>query len=109
MKQKCEMQKFDNLSWAELFFCTNVYIVGLGLDFSEVDIWWLLNKHIRIKREVPQVQNNIYYIFNSQYDNNKEKKEIYEALEAFQVKCWGIDSKENYITNVFNIISSTIL
>lgn len=102
------MQKFDNLSWVELFFYTNVYIVGLALDFSEVDIWWLLNKHVRIKREVPEVQNNIYYIFNNQYDNKEEKKEIYEALEAFQVECQGIDSNENYITNIFNIISSTI-
>lgn len=108
IKQKCEKQKFDNLSWAELFFYTNVYIVGFGLDFSEIDIWWLLNKHIRIKREVPQVQNNIYYIFNNQYDNKEEKKEIYEALEAFQVECQGIDSNENYITNIFRIISSKI-
>ncbi len=108
MKQKCKMQKFDNLSWVELFFYTNVYIVGLALDFSEVDIWWLLNKHVRIKREVPEVQNNIYYIFNNQYDNKEEKKEIYEALEAFQVECQGIDSNENYITNIFNIINSTI-
>lgn len=104
MKQKCETQQFDNLSWAELFFNSNIYIVGLGLDFSEIDIWWLLNKHIRIKREAPEVQNSIYYIFNNQYDNKDEKKEIFEALEAFQVECQGIDSDENYIKNIFNVI-----
>lgn len=109
MKQKYETQQFDNLSWAELFFCTNVYIVGLGLDFSEIDIWWLLNKHIRIKREVPKIKNNICYIFNNQYDDKDEKKEIFEALEAFQVECQGIDSNENYITNIFNIIRSTVV
>ena len=107
MKQKCETQQFDNLSWAELFFNTNVYIVGLGLDFSEIDIWWLLNKHIRIKREVPEVRNNIYYIFNNQYDDKDEKKDIFEALEAFQVECQGIDSNENYIKNIFNVMRST--
>lgn len=48
MIEKCEKQKFDNLSWAELFFTTNVYIVGLGMDFSEIDIWWLLNKHASV-------------------------------------------------------------
>jgi len=108
MKQKCKTQQFDNLSWAELFFYTNVYIVGLGLDFSEIDIWWLLNKHIRIKKEVPEVQNNIYYIYNNQYDNKDKKKDIFEALEAFQVECQGIDSNENYITNIFNIVHSTV-
>lgn len=43
------------------------------MDFSEIDIWWLLNKHMRIKREAPQVKNNIYYLYN-QYDNKIEKK-----------------------------------
>lgn len=109
MKQKCKTQQFDNLSWAELFFNTNVYIVGLGLDFSEIDIWWLLNKHIRIKNEVPEVKNRICYIFNNKYDINDKKKETFEALDAFQVECHGISSNENYITNIFNIISSTIV
>lgn len=102
--EKCKTQMFDNLSWAELFFNTNVYIVGLGMDFSEIDIWWLLNKHIRIKREIPQIQNHIYYLYNNEYDKRDEKKDIFEALETFQVECHGIDSDENYIKNIFKEI-----
>lgn len=52
MIEKCKTQHFDYLSWAELFFYTDVYIVGLGMDFSEIDIWWLLNKHMRIQRKI---------------------------------------------------------
>lgn len=28
--------------WAERFFKDNIYIVGLGLSDSEIDLWWLL-------------------------------------------------------------------
>jgi len=28
--------------WAEKFFTDNIYIVGLGLSDSEIDLWWLL-------------------------------------------------------------------
>lgn len=104
MKQKCKEQKFDNLSWAELFFNTNVYIVGLGMDFSEIDIWWLLNKHSRIKREVPKVENNIFYLYNSIYDDKTKKGDIFEALDAFDVVCQDIKSDENYIRNIFERI-----
>ena len=64
MIEKYETQTFDGLSWAELFFYTNVYIVGFGMDFSEIDIWWLLNKRIRIKNRTSRLQNDIFYLYN---------------------------------------------
>lgn len=29
--------------WPELFFTSDIAIVGLGLDYSEIDLWWLLS------------------------------------------------------------------
>lgn len=98
MIEKCETNKFDGLSWVELFFNTNVYIVGFGMDFSEIDIWWILNKRIRIKNQVSQIQNEIYYLYNEQYDN---KEDIFEALKAFQVRCIGRNSDDKYIQMIF--------
>lgn len=109
MIEKCKTQKFDNLSWAELFFMTNVYIVGFGMDFSEIDIWWLLNKRARIQNAVSQVQNKIFYLYNNEYDNKEEKREIFEALDAFNVEYHGIDSDENYINNIFEAMNDTRL
>ena len=31
------------ISWVDLFLTRNVHILGFGLDFSELDIWWLLD------------------------------------------------------------------
>ena len=74
------------------------------MDFSEIDIWWLLNKHSRIKREVPKVENNIFYLYNSIYDDKTKKGDIFEALDAFDVVCQDIKSDENYIRNIFERI-----
>lgn len=29
---------------------TDVHIIGFGMDFSEIDIWWLLSKRARLMR-----------------------------------------------------------
>jgi len=99
--EKCKTGSFDNLSWAELFFNTNVYIVGFGMDFSEIDIWWLLNKYARSVKATPEISNNIFYLFNEQYDDKVEKANIFEALEVFCVECRGIKSDKNYIKTIF--------
>ena len=36
-------QKFKYNSWIDYFLLGNVYIVGLGMDLSEMDLWWLIN------------------------------------------------------------------
>lgn len=35
-------------TWAELFFNSNIYIVGLGLSSDELDIWWLLMRRAQL-------------------------------------------------------------
>lgn len=32
----------DRCLWPELFFSSDIHIVGFGLGFSEIDFWWLL-------------------------------------------------------------------
>lgn len=36
-------------SWMDAFIMGNVYILGFGFDFSEFDLWWLLNRKKREK------------------------------------------------------------
>lgn len=35
--------KNEELIWPSLFFTSDMYIVGLSLDYSEIDLWWLLS------------------------------------------------------------------
>lgn len=34
-------------SWLDAFIMGDVYVLGFGFDFSEFDLWWLLNRKFR--------------------------------------------------------------
>lgn len=106
MKKKCKHQIFDDISWAELFFKSNVYIVGFGMDFSELDIWWLINKRARFMTEIPEIKNTITYLYDTNYENPGTKPAVFTALEAFKVACHPIKSDPDYIEQIFMSIST---
>ncbi|WP_421504712.1 SIR2 family protein [Erwinia rhapontici] len=53
-------------SWIDNFFLRDVYIIGLTLDFVEIDLWWLLNFRERnkytLKSEINIHNQIIYYL-----------------------------------------------
>ena len=55
--------KLEIQSWIDLFFTKDVHIFGLGLDFVETDLWWLLTYRARSKfyKNKIAVRNKIYY------------------------------------------------
>ena len=102
MIEKCRTGEFDDISWAELFFKSNVYIVGFGMDFSEIDIWWILNKRARFKAEGSQIKNSIIYLYDKKY---KKDQNVLDALNAFDVECREICSGFEYVENIFEQIT----
>ena len=117
MKEKCKDNSlFDDYSWIELFFKTNVYISCFGMDFSEIDIWWILNKRKRFIKEGIPVKNNIVFLY-SKYDNGDnetdiKKKEVKildfsekrNMLETFGVDCREIEAGDGIISSIFQQI-----
>lgn len=99
MAKKCKEKRFDGISWAELFFRTNLYIVGFGLDFSEIDIWWLLNKRARMMVDLPEISNKIVYLYNETFEKNHQEK--FEVLDAFGVKHCPMIDNADYIHSIF--------
>jgi hypothetical protein len=51
---------FDDTSWIELFFKSNMHIIGFGMSFDELDIWWLLNRRARMMKN-QKIENSIYF------------------------------------------------
>lgn len=41
----CQTKKLDfqPYSWIDYFMLGNIYMVGIGMDLSEIDLWWLIN------------------------------------------------------------------
>lgn len=69
-------------SWIDYFILGNLHIVGLSMDFSEFDLWWLLNRR---KRERIKCGDIFYYAFKN------EDHEVLRALDKFGVHIIKVD------------------
>ena len=79
MKDKFKNNSFCYTSWVDLFFSSDIHIIGLSLDYSETDLWWVLNKRARYAAD-NLVKNNISFYVN---EIDAQKRGL---LESFNVK-----------------------
>ena len=68
---------FEPHSWIDYFLLGNVYIVGFGMDPSEMDIWWLINCK---KRDFPQSGKVYLYEPNLGKENRFAVKALCETF-----------------------------
>ncbi len=68
-------------SWVDAFILGEIYCVGFGFDFSEFDLWWLLNRKAREKAQVGDV-----YFYNPASSGFDEKREL---LASMRKSCNG--------------------
>ena len=82
------------------------------MDFSEIDIWWLLNKRARMMVDIPEIDNKIVYLYNSKFESPqlsvgdvagsaKDHRAKYEALDAFGVRYCPMIDDMDYIYSIF--------
>ncbi|MCS6823990.1 MAG: SIR2 family protein [Cytophagaceae bacterium] len=92
-------------SWIDIFFTKNIHIVGLSLDTSEIDLWWLLTFRARTTFRKPgKVANKVYYYCPSEYVQASAEK--LQLLEANGVEVVTVKGKHdsNYYNKVIDII-----
>jgi hypothetical protein len=82
-------------TWMEYFFISDIYIIGLDLDFVETELWWLLVYRHRLKQHKKvSIGNTIKF-----YDNvaeEKKRKIKHELLSALGVDVVTYNSIKNY-------------
>ncbi|MGE4399946.1 MAG: SIR2 family protein [Campylobacterales bacterium] len=88
---KLKNDSFDGVSWVELFFNTNVHILGMGMDYSEIDLWWVLTKRARLSIE-HGVQNKIIFYA---YECEQDKKKLLESLKV-EVRIFRNEDNNSY-------------
>ena len=50
------------ISWVDKFFTDDISIIGLGLNFQEIDLWWILDFRAREKYTGnKEINNKITY------------------------------------------------
>lgn len=69
-------------SWLDYFIMADIYVLGCGLDFSEMDLWWLIN---RKKRE--KAQTGKLYHFEPYNSVNHIKQNLVRAFGGTQISC----------------------
>lgn len=93
-----QQEEFYPRSWIDYILFGDVYIVGLGMDYSEMDLWWLVNCKKRNGR------GTIYY-----YEPNLqfEKKALIETYGVKNIDL-GVRDKNyrEYYFRVFQDICS---
>lgn len=72
------------LSWIDLFLVSDIHIIGCSFDFSEIDLWWILNYRARKKQSYDSaIKNRIFFHLkkpeNQASDFYKNKKELLES------------------------------
>lgn len=97
---------YTNSSWIELFFNSDIHIIGLGLDYSEIDLWWLLNKRARLMKGdlKNKIENNItFYCDNI----SEEKGGLLKSLNV-QVRQIPLSGASDQYTQLYHQIIEQI-
>ena len=75
------------IRWVNLLTETNVHIVGLGLAFEEIDLWYLLTRRMRRIKRGEEINNKIYFY----QIKGKCNDAVLKMLEATGVSAIPID------------------
>ncbi len=99
-------RSLDYNSWIDLFFTKDIHIFGIGLDFIEIDLWWLITYRARAKlyKGTTEIPNNIYYYSPTRFlESSSYKIELLKANDIVIIH-FSDDSKEAYYNSVVDRI-----
>lgn len=95
-------------SWVDIFLHDNIYILGLGLDFGEIDLWWILSYRNRLILDKKILEKKIIYIKSKKINTlnlNEERilshKEKEEQAKIEMLKVFGVEIKEINFNNSY--------
>ena len=97
--------KAENNSWLDMFFTRDIHVVGLTLDFVELDLWWLLTYRARtiLEKRLPIGNQIIYYYPKSLENQIQFKLDMLRANEVIP-KALGDKPDMAYYEAVFDTI-----
>ena len=89
------------VSWIDLFFCSDIFIVGLGLYYDEIDLWWLLTLRKRFKQKLGRsfVHNKIIF-YGEPYPGMKSMLEHLDVEVVSSAKRKYENKYQEYIDDI---------
>jgi len=75
----------SDYSWLDLFFRDHIHILGLSLDYTEIDLWWLLSYKERLRRISGYNVGKTYYHTRKE-KITKKKQGLLNILGSFGIE-----------------------
>ena len=79
-------------SWIDVFLRDEVHIVGFTLDYTEIDLWWLLSYKQRLNQLSGYETGRTIYYRVSEHEQSERERARLEALKSF-----GVEIKEHKV------------
>lgn len=76
-------------SWIDLFLRDNVHILGLSLDYTEIDLWWLLSYKERLRQMSGYDVGDTYFHSLDEHKVEDKKRAALIALMSI-LKSFGV-------------------
>lgn len=99
MVNRLRNDKMEIQSWIDLFFCSDLHIIGLGLAYEEIDLWWLLNKRKRLEQQFEGLIKNHIFFYPVE-DVLADKRQLFRD---FDVTVIDLDSYKEDFPNKYVI------
>lgn len=95
----------STVCWMDLFFNSDVHILGFAMEFSEIDVWWVINLRARFIKEMKASgrsfpENKVY--FHTRYRHLK--KSFRELLECHYIEIVPDPDAESYYLHYQKVI-----
>jgi len=81
-------------SWIDLFFISDIYIMGFSLLYEEIDLWWILTRRKRLMRQGANITNNIFYC--GEVKSGKKKLFQTMGVSIIEPDSKAVDYKDKY-------------
>jgi SIR2-like domain len=94
-------------SWLDVFFRDDIHIIGLGFDFTEIDLWWAVTYKKRLGIRGFAVGQTY---FHDWYTDAPEEADLAKRslLTGLGVKVWPVECKYGFESAYDDFLKSTL-
>ena len=97
------------LSWIDLLFLSDIHIIGYGLYYEEIDLWWLLTYRKRLIDNNPSLIKNKIILYGDVPQGKSELLINFGVEIVPSEKTEYMDKYKEYIEKIENSINNYLL
>lgn len=105
--RKNDYEKYNNdvnmQSWVDYFILGDLYVLGFGFDYTEFDLWWLINRRMREKAKTGKI-----YFYEPKSDENYYKQRVMEDM-GINVETLDMEIKNNDSSKYYDFYNKAIV